>query len=49
MKEVSCEVRAEIIIKLGNAINYENAANLTNELVDELVKQLVPDHPSLKK
>jgi hypothetical protein len=37
MEEVSIETRIRLIQKIGNAINYQYAANVTDELVDELV------------
>lgn len=47
MTEVSPKVRANIIVQLGDAINYEHATNVTEPLVYELVKQLNPEHPIL--
>jgi hypothetical protein len=40
MTEVSVQTRINILKKLGRAIDYEHAANVTGELVDELVKML---------
>ena len=37
MEEVSVETRIRLIQKIGNAINYQYAANVTDDLVDELV------------
>jgi len=42
MDEVSKETRAKIIIQLGNCINEEHGANVTEPLVYELVMQLDP-------
>lgn len=47
MIEISAQVRANIIVKLGNAINDEYAMNITEPLVYELVKQLDPSHEIL--
>lgn len=44
MEEVSKEVRAQLIIDLGFAINHQYGANLTEPLVYELVKILEPEH-----
>ena len=44
MTEVSNKVRANIIIKLGRAINAEYAMNITEPLVAELVYQLDAQH-----
>lgn len=40
MTEVSIEVRASIIKKLGKAINDQLGMNITEELVAELVSNL---------
>lgn len=48
MHEVSKEVRCDIIIKLGNAINSDLGLNATEPLVYELVNQLCPDHAHLR-
>ena len=40
MNEVSKEVRINIIRKLGRAINDQYSMNITEELVEELVKSL---------
>lgn len=48
MNEISPEVRADIIVKLGHAINYEFASSVTEPIVYELVKLLNPDHKILK-
>lgn len=47
MTEVSAKTRAKIIIKLGNAINHEYAANVTEPLVWELVNILDPENKIL--
>lgn len=48
MNEIDPKTRARIIIKLGKAINYEYAANLTEGIVFELVSILDPDNEILK-
>ncbi|NDV93493.1 hypothetical protein D0T84_00985 [Dysgonomonas sp. 521] len=48
MNEIESKTRAKIIIKLGNAINYQYAANITEGLVFELVSILDPDNDILK-
>jgi hypothetical protein len=47
MQGVSGKVRANIIIQLGRAINNEYAANITEPLVYELVKQIDPGNEVL--
>lgn len=47
MEEVSRETRTKIIIKLGNAINYEYGANVTEGIVFELVQILDPNNDIL--
>jgi hypothetical protein len=37
MSELSCETRIKVIKILGKALNYEHAANWTDDIVDELV------------
>ena len=49
MTEVSSKVRANIIVKLGNAINHEYSMNLTEPLVAELVYQLDSEHEIFEK
>ena len=44
MEELSVETRANLIVKLGSAINNEHGANLTEPVVVELVRLLKPDH-----
>ena len=44
MQEVSKEVRANIIVKLGTMVNDTFASNITEPLVVELVQLLVPNH-----
>ena len=48
MKEVSKKTRADIIVKLGQAINNQYASNITEPLVAELVFQLNPEHEIFK-
>lgn len=47
MEEISKETRANLIIKLGDLINYKYASNCTEPVVFELVKILCPEHPIL--
>jgi len=47
MEEIKPETRARIIIKLGKAINYELASNVTEALVYEFVKILDPKNKIL--
>lgn len=47
MNEISPQTRADIISKLGELINHEYACNITEPLVYELIKQLVPNHPRI--
>jgi hypothetical protein len=47
MTEVSAQARIKIIIQLGQAINNQFGANLTEGLVYELVKALDPSHELL--
>ena len=48
MTEISKNTRANIIVKLGRAINDQYAMNVTEPLVAELVYQLNPEHEILK-
>jgi hypothetical protein len=48
MTEVSNRVRANIIVKLGIAINDQYAMNITQPLVAELVYQLDAEHEIFK-
>jgi hypothetical protein len=48
MKEVSKKVRANIIVKLGRAINDQYKMNITEPLVAELVYQLDAEHEIFK-
>ena len=48
MDEISPKKRASVLIKLGNAINYEYSANVTEPLIFELVSILDPSNPILK-
>lgn len=45
MNEISKETRARIIEKLGKAINFQYGANITEELVAELLSLLDKDNP----
>lgn len=47
MSEISPDKRIDVLLKLGDAINYEHAANVTEPLVYELVKILNPNHSIL--
>ena len=40
MEEISIGTRIRLIEKLGNAINREHGANVSDDLVDELVRIL---------
>lgn len=46
MSELSVETRIKIMKKLGTAINYQYAANCTEELVIELILALAPEKES---
>ena len=48
MTEVSSKVKANIIVKLGRAINDQYAAHITEPLVAELVYQLDAEHEIFK-
>ena len=48
MDEVDPKIRARIIIKLGNAINYTYGANITEPIVHELVSLLDPDNEEIQ-
>ena len=48
MEEINPKIRAEIIIKLGTAINNQLTISITQPLVAELVKYLDPDNKILK-
>jgi hypothetical protein len=37
MSELSHDTRINVITKLGRALNYEHAANWTDDIIDELV------------
>jgi hypothetical protein len=43
MTEISIETRIRLIKQLGDAINYEHGANLTEPIVYELVLLLDPN------
>jgi hypothetical protein len=47
MNEIDPKKRANVIIKLGNALNYEYGSNVTEPLVYELVNILDPTNPIL--
>lgn len=47
MTEIPSKIRANIIIKLGTAINFEYASNITEPIVFELVTQLDPENKIL--
>ena len=47
MEEINPKIRAKVIIKLGNLINYQYEANATEPLVFELVSILDKDNPIL--
>lgn len=52
MAEINAKIRANVIIKLGELINFEHGANCTEPLVYELVKILDPmneELPRIKK
>lgn len=49
MDEISKKTRAMIIIKLGQAINYQYSANVTESLIFELVSILDPENKILKE
>ena len=48
MAEIEPKTRAKVIIKLGDAINYQFGSNVTEPLVYELVKLLDPQNPVLE-
>lgn len=50
MSELSVGTRISIMKKLGKAINYQHAANCTEELVIELILALDPEkEPELRE
>jgi hypothetical protein len=49
MEEIKPHTRAEVIIKLGRAINNQMGMNITEPIVAELVKILDPDNKILQK
>ena len=49
MNEVSIDVRCRIIIKLGQAINFQYGMNITEPIVYELVKLLDPENKDVEK
>jgi hypothetical protein len=44
MTEIQPKTRAQVIIKLGDLINYEYGANVTEDIVFELVSLLDPEN-----
>jgi len=48
MEEISKDARIDVLIALGIAINYEYSANVTEQVIYELVKILNPNHKILK-
>lgn len=49
MNEIDKKTRARVIIKLGNMINYEHGANVTEDIVYELVMILDPENEVIKE
>ena len=49
MTEISAQTRVKVLIKLGNLINYQYGANVTEPLVYELVKLLDPKNKEVEK
>lgn len=47
MDELPIDARVNVLIKLGQAINHQYAANITEPVVYELVKILDPNHSIL--
>lgn len=48
MEEISKKARAQIIIRIGAAINYQFSLNITEPLVYELVMLLDPENKILQ-
>ena len=48
MTEISVETRVRLLIKLGDAINYELGSNITEPVVYELVKILDPNNKQVE-
>ena len=48
MTELSKKARANIIVKLGRAINHKYGMSITQPIVSELVYQLDPEHEIFK-
>ena len=48
MEEISKDARIDVLIALGIAINYEYSANVTEQVIYELVKILNSNHKILK-
>tara|TARA_Y100000310_G_C20168686_1_gene572591 strand:+ start:124 stop:339 length:216 start_codon:yes stop_codon:yes gene_type:complete len=49
MEELTKDVRIRIMVKLGDAINYKYASNVTEPLVVELILLLDPENEILKQ
>ena len=49
MTEISAQTRVKVLIKLGNLINYQYGANVTEPLIYELVKLLDPKNKEIEK
>lgn len=48
MDKVEPNIRANLIVQLGNLLNAQYSSNLTEPLVYELVSKLNPHHKILK-
>ena len=48
MYELDKKTRARVIIKLGDMINYTHGANITEDIVYELVMILDPENEVIK-
>jgi hypothetical protein len=49
MTELSVEVRCRLIVKVGQLVNYQYGANVTEPIVHELLALLDSSHPLLKE
>lgn len=49
MTEIPVAARCKVIIKLGEAVNYQFGSNVTEPLVYELLMLLDPSHPHLQE
>jgi len=47
MTEISPSIRANLLFKMGELINYQFASNVTEPVIFELVSILDPKHPML--